>query len=361
MDQILGQDRAIEQLQAALGSGRVHHAWIFAGPRGVGKFTTAVEFARLLLDPQAAPDLAGRIAADPAGRSSQLIDAGTHPDLHILRKEDALLADTATLRTRKLLNIPVDLIRERIIGGRTNDDRIHEAPAYRTPMFGHGKVFIIDEADLMDRVAQNALLKTLEEPPRRTHFILITAQPDDLLPTTLSRSQLVRFAPLDEKSMRQWFSRSGIQLRGEEADWVADFAEGSPGVASVAAAYGFHRWQTTLEPMLRELERGRFPAAMGGALAEMVEEFATAWVKANRNASKDAANKDGAGHVFSLLAAHARRRIASCVQTRADPVPWAEAIDRIHDAELALDSNVNVRLVMENLVAQWAQTPAAVN
>ena len=81
------------RITSAVKSGRVHHAWVFAGPKGVGKYTTAVEFAKILLDPQAGVNLAGEIEADPDGRTSVMIDAGTHPDLHVIHKELALFSD----------------------------------------------------------------------------------------------------------------------------------------------------------------------------------------------------------------------------------------------------------------------------
>ncbi len=81
MKKILGQVKAVETLLAGLRNGRFAHAWIFAGPRGVGKFTTAIELARIVLDPGASPDG----AVDPAGETARLIDAGVHPDLHVVR------------------------------------------------------------------------------------------------------------------------------------------------------------------------------------------------------------------------------------------------------------------------------------
>ena len=83
----------------------------------------------------------------------------------------------------------------------------------------------------------------------------------------------------------------------------------------LAAEYGFASWQRRLDPMIAELEAGRFPADMGAALAEFVETFAQTWVKNNRNASKDAANKDGARWVLLLLAAHARERLRAACAT----------------------------------------------
>jgi hypothetical protein len=355
MQRILGQDRAVGVLRQAIESERLHHAWIFSGPRGVGKFTTAKEFAKILLDPEAAPNLAGEIEVDPQGRTAQLVDAETHPDLHIVRKELALFSENAQLRARKLSNIPLDVLREHVIGGKTGDDKQHDAPAYRTAALGHGKVFIIDEAELIDRNGQNALLKTLEEPPARTFLLLVTSRPEWLLPTVHSRCQHVQFGLLDAEAMQRWLDDSGLELAPDERAWIERFAAGAPGVAQLAAAYGFHRWQQALEPMIDELQRGGFPVAMGPTMAEFIDEFATAWVKENRNASKDAANKDGARHLLALLASHARDKLGQACAAGADPAPWLGAIDVLREAEQALEANVNLKQVMEHLAAQWAR------
>jgi DNA polymerase-3 subunit delta' len=227
-------------------------------------------------------------------------------------------------------------------------------------MLNHGKVFIIDESELIDGLGQNTLLKTLEEPPPATYIILVTSEPDRLLPTIHSRCQHVRFARLDEAAMGRWFAQRGLALDKPERAWIETFAEGSPGEALRAAEYGFFAWQTTLAPMLAAVSQGRFPPEMGAAMAEMIEQFAQAWVKKHKSASKDAANKDGASHVFSLLAAHARRELRRAVESgEAEAAERAAAaIDLIRAAETHLDSNVNPRLAMDNLVAQWAEADA---
>lgn len=374
LEEILGQDRALEAIRAALRSGRLHHAWIFSGPRGLGKFTAAMALARVLLDPGLDPAAAAE-SAGPTHRIQRAIDAGTHPDLHVIRKELALYSENRDLREKKLLNIPLDLLRERMIGGRAGDDRIHEAPAYRTAQLGHGKVFIIDEAELLALEGQNALLKTLEEPPSRTYIILITSQPDRLLATIRSRCQHVRFGTLNEASMKEVVRRilAGRQAAGADGDaarapssselsWVLQFAEGSPGVAQLAVEYELYEWHRVLEPMLKELDRGRFAAAMGDTLGRLVEDFAQRWVKAHgeKNTSKDAANKDGVRHVLSLLSSHARRRMAEAAGRGADPSPWLRAVDLMRETERQVESNVNLKLALENLVAQWANQETAV-
>jgi len=361
---ILGQAHALDVIGRAIDSGRIHHAWIFYGPRGIGKFTTAMAMAKILLDPEARVGAdtghPGVLAANPAGRSATLVDAGTHPDLHVIRKELALFSDNAQLRTRKLSNIPLDVLREHMIGGKTGDDKQHEASAYRTAALGHGKVFIVDEAELIDQYGQSALLKTLEEPPPRTYIFLVTDRSERLLPTIRSRCQLVRFAPLDSAAMGTWFDRAKLEMSPEQRAWLDWFADGAPGIATLGATYGFHQWQERLDPMLRELERGGYPPAMGATLAELVEEYASAWVKRNANASKDAANKDGARHLISLLAAVARQRLAEHCDDETASAPWMAVIDLLREAEGQLRSNVNMKQVLENLVVQWAQVCAPV-
>jgi hypothetical protein len=192
----------------------------------------------------------------------------------------------------------------------------------------------------------------------------------------------VRFNRLDESAMTHWWkqeqSRERIESPDEEsksrkkkevfdpskvpapaARWSLAFAEGSPGTALLAIEYGFHTWQQTLDPMLREIDRGIFPVGMGDALGATVDEFAQAWVKRHgeKETSKDAANKDGARHVLSLLGAHARQRLAAVVQDDDDDEAaerWAQAIDLLRECERQIESNVNQKLAMENLVAQWA-------
>jgi len=358
MESILGQPHAIHTLQSALDSGKVHHAWVFHGPPGVGKFTAAVEFARIVLDPGASRDLAGHVRADPDGRTSQLIDTNAHPDLHVIRKELALDSSVPDTRRKKLTNIPLDVLREFMIGGVVKE-RVFEPLVYHSPRFGHGKVFIIEEAELLAWQAQNALLKSLEEPPRGTYIVLVTTQPDKLLPTIRSRCQRVAFTPLDEASMAEWFRRADLDVSGEERAWIERFAAGSPGLATLAAEDGLYQWHVTLAPMIRQVESGEFPPGLGERFASLVDDFATEWVKQRTNASKEAANRAAARRLFMLLASHALGGLHADAKRGEDTGRRLAVIDAIREAETAIDRNVNLKLTLDNLAAQWADINSA--
>ena len=382
MDRLLGQPRAVELMQAGLASGKLHHAFIFHGPPGVGKCTAALELARIVLCHQPQQDLAGRVAACGGCDACRLLrdlspegDGGNHPDLHLIRKEMAQTAQTATLRTRKQLNIPVDLLRELMVGGTTSDGKYHEAAAFKTPVMRRGKVFIIDEAELMDAHGQNALLKTLEEPPAGTYTILITSAEHRLLVTIRSRSQRIAFVPLADEPMNQWLARHLPDLEGEQRQWLLAFAEGSPGRALTASRYDLFAWAQTVLPPIEAMRQGRFPDSLGAVMAELVDEFAKAVVKEQPNASKDAANRRGAALMWRLLAQHARGRIHELVGGPAagDPLklepqvaPWLSLLEAIEGAQAELAANVNPGLVADHLVARiWhgfstaCATPAA--
>lgn len=339
---LLGQARAAAVLRSAIGSGRVHHAWIFSGPAGVGKFTAAVGFAALLLDPATAPEPTG-VREPPAGTPVQeLIRSGTHPDLHIVRKELAALHREPEVRKRKQTNIPKDVLEQFLL----------EPAALARSLPGDspaGKVFIVDQAELIDATGQNVLLKTLEEPPAGTVIILVTSQEERLLPTIRSRAQRVTFGPLDEAAMEQWLARAGLETPPGMKPWVVEFAGGSPGVARTVLSAGLHEWHRALGPLLAGLDRGTFPADLGGTMAKLIEERAAADAEASVVASKDAANRAWSKRMLGYVAQHYRGALRAAPGERP-----ARALDLVADAERQIDANVRYNDVLENLAAQLA-------
>jgi DNA polymerase-3 subunit delta' len=361
MERVLGQARAVDVLMAAMRSRRLHHAYIFHGPVGVGKFTTAAAFAKLLLCPQAQPDLAGQIRACGSCESCRLLERDNHPDLHIIRKELAATSSITQLRTRKQTNIPIDVLREHIVGGTTGDGKFHDAVAYKAPLMRHHKVFIIDEAHLIDPIGQNSLLKTLEEPPAGTFLILVTARQERLLPTVRSRCQGIAFVPLPDDIIARWLREQPVELDDKSRQWLIGYCEGSLGRAQLAVACELHLWARTVLPALADMARGRCPAMLGSAMAQMIDDFAKNWVSHHANASKEAANKQAVTLLFSLIAHEARLRLAADAAATVpdDPeaaeevlAPWLTVIDALGEAQFHINSNVNISIVCDHLVSR---------
>jgi DNA polymerase-3 subunit delta' len=181
---ILGQERAVARVRRAWVAGRLPQAYCFAGPSGIGKRTTALALAQAVNC--LAPVAGGTGADDACGAcvACHKIGGGLHPDVVEVRPEGKTV-------------ITIDQVRE--VTGR----------ATLRPYEGRRPVWILDPADLMQEPAANALLKTLEEPAGASLFVLVTAAPSALLPTILSRCQVVRFDPLGEAHLREILAGHG--------------------------------------------------------------------------------------------------------------------------------------------------------
>ncbi|MHC4111590.1 MAG: DNA polymerase III subunit [Planctomycetota bacterium] len=213
---IFCQHKAIAILQKALAAGKVPHAYIFAGPEGVGKFTTAREWVRLLLceNPTIENDF-----TDSCGlcRSCQLFEAGSHPDFNPVYKE--LVEFTRENKGRKTpVDLPIDVIREFLI---------EKVPT--KPTLSKRKVFVVSEAERLNEHSQNALLKLLEEPPEYCCIIMLCTRMERLLPTTKSRCQVIRFGPVAEDRIIEKLREMGAEEK--PARYFARLSQGSLGRA----------------------------------------------------------------------------------------------------------------------------------
>jgi len=225
---LIGQDAAQQVFVDAFNTGRLHHAWMLTGPRGVGKATLAWRIARFLLATSApdadamfadAPPVSLDIPADhPVARR---ISAGAEPGVHLVRLGGmgSTESDRAKAFAEKKFSkvIRVDEIREL---GRF----IHMSAAD-----GGYRVIIIDDADLMNTAAANALLKILEEPPARTLLLLISHQPSGLLPTIRSRCRTLNLTPVNAAQVAEAMTQAQIQAANTDA--LAALSGGSVGGA----------------------------------------------------------------------------------------------------------------------------------
>ncbi|MEE2972719.1 MAG: hypothetical protein VX672_06305 [Planctomycetota bacterium] len=352
---IIGQDAALAELKDALRTGRMPAAWILHGPEGIGKFSTALRFARLLLEPEPTPTAIESFEPPSDSPTARLLDAGTHPDLRVIRKELAATSEIPRLRDSKQRAIPVDLLREHMLGGEVEGRRFDALHA-RTPFKGVRRVFVIDEAELLNPQGQNALLKTLEEPSPRTVIMLVTTRDERMLPTVRSRCRRVPFRTLDRSSMETWLDGAEVAVDGADRDWLLEFSEGSPGRLLEAIRTGMSSWNATIGPGMARLEQGGWPAGLADTLADLVDEYAKAVVKADKRASKEAANRTGLANLVSVLASRLRTRLGQAARDGDDAVieACARAVERLADAELRAARNLNLKFVTAGLVADLA-------
>ncbi len=231
---LFGQDAALNEAEAAISSGRMHHAWMVSGPKGVGKASFAYRLARRLLGARAT-DEAG-LASDPDDPVCRRLEALSHPDFLLIRRP-------YNDKTGKLKGeIPVEEARR--------------APEFFSKSAsGKGwRVCIVDSADELNVNSANALLKTLEEPPQRGLLILIVNTPGRLLPTIRSRCRrLILRAPSIEATTQWLMDRH--QMSAEQAQRAAMLAQGAPGRALALAETDAPALMATIDTALSGLPR----------------------------------------------------------------------------------------------------------
>lgn len=268
-ERLLGHETAEKTLLAAQQSGRLHHAWLLAGPRGIGKATLAWRFARFLLAGQAQGGLFGGgpdsldVPADAPGRS--LIDARSHPDLFHLRR--TLNPDTGRMRAE----IAVDDVRE--LG----------AFMHMTPAMGQWRVAIVDSADEMNRNSANAVLKILEEPPPNAVLLIVAHAPGRLLPTIRSRCRRLALQPLADDIVVRLLGDYAPHVKVEERAVLARLSEGSIGRALELAGAGsleLYREMVDVLATLPDLDMARLHG-FAERFARRGEEANAAWRSLN--------------------------------------------------------------------------------
>ena len=247
MSALVGHRSAVAAFLVAARSERLHHAWLIAGPQGIGKARFADLAARRLL-----ADAVGAPAADamldlPAGHSTAaLMDAGSHPDF---RRLERLARDKGDELARSI---------------RIDQVRAFQSFLGTTPSLSFRRVIVIDAAEDMERSAANAVLKHLEEPPAGTIFLLVSHAPGRLLPTIRSRCRLLRLGPLADGEARAVLAGSLPHENPAELDALTRIAGGAPGAALRFAGLEI----ATLDAAIEQLAaRGDASNALRAALA----------------------------------------------------------------------------------------------
>ena len=317
--QIVGHSKQLETLRLALAHGRLHHAYLFVGAAGLGKKTIGLSLAKAIHCSVASGDFCGECA------DCARIQDGNHPDVRLIEP----------LAGKK--EISIQQIREL------------EKELNLRSFSGNKKIVILDPATLMNLSAQNALLKTLEEPPNDSLLILIAASVGELLPTLRSRCLRVSFAPLAREQVAA-FLVSEKKVSVEEAKLLAAMSRGS--LEAVAALDSQellarrHRWIV----LLLRVSSGdyRTAAETAEALAGNKEEslrfldWAESWYRdllvytVTQN-QQDMVNVDMLPQIEQLAAAVELEHLLAQI---------AEA----KRAVVAIQRNLNRRMVLENLL-----------
>jgi DNA polymerase-3 subunit delta' len=327
---ILGHERALEVLNSLLDRGRMPHAILFHGPEGVGKSSIARLLGRALM-------------CQEHGCSScencRLYDAGNHPDFIHVQLE--LRKDKKELRKQ----IVVDQIRRlsSVIG--------------LAPRMGARRLILIDPADKMNLEAQNALLKTLEEPPPHTVLILIAARAQVLVSTVRSRCFSLSFGPLRATTLADMLESRGFDA--SEAMARSALAEGRPGNAldlDLEAATA--RRETLMDGLERLASRRNIGLlqTLGTALAGKDEPALQSNLELLSGLLRDAARSASGDGSEALVHADLADRLSRLGQTLGveRAAGLVQSIDRLRDQ---LRFNLNRTLVAESVLAAVAGGP----
>jgi len=271
---LIGHEKAEALLLSAIAAGRLPHAIILGGPRGVGKATLAFRLARFLLAQEAGAG-AGAFGASSLALPAEhpvfkRVASGGHADLLTIERE----IDPKTKRLRGEIVV--------------EHARAIASFLRLTPAEGGSRIVIVDGADEMNRTAANSLLKVLEEPPPNTFLLLVSHQPGRLLTTIRSRCRFLGLQPLPEHEILALLARHHPELGLEDRTALAHLAEGSIGRALELADFGgldLHRQLMGLLAQLPDLDAAalhafadRMAKAEAADSCRTMSELLTGWL-----------------------------------------------------------------------------------
>lgn len=314
---LLGHEAAEAALLQAYNSGRLSHAWLLTGPRGIGKATLAYRFARFLFAEGGAKASGGSLFAAPASslavapshQAFRQVASGGHPDLLVVER------GIDPKRRRQRREIVAD-------EARRVADFLHLTSAR-----DGWRVVIVDGADQMNSHAANSLLKILEEPPKQTVLLLVSDNPGRLLPTIRSRCRTLPLKPLDEREINKLLQHYREDISENDRVSLVGLADGSIGRAlELAASDGVGLYQNILNLL------NKLPHVNGENLHGFADRLA----------------RSGAEDTFNLFTELVLQWLARCVSDGAKPATGRG--DRLPGR--GLDQWVEVWEKLTNLFAQ---------
>jgi DNA polymerase-3 subunit delta' len=342
---VVGHRRLLALLSRAIARDTLPPALLFAGPAGVGKRRTAVALAQAIncLQPRGLPERLGgvpqatvELERDACGDcpACRRIARGVHPDVIVIEP-----GDTGTIK--------IEQVRDVI-----------DRAGYR-PFEGRRRVVVIDDADALVPPAQNALLKTLEEPPSASLFLLVSSMPDSLLPTVQSRCPRLRFGTLSAGEVAQALMRDHEYAETDARAAAAD-ADGSVGRALAAGSIDLTEARDTARHVLEQAARTSDPARRLDAVKELTA-----------GPSRGASERDQMAACLRAMASLLRdlgilaTRADRAALANADLSPHLEPLTRTYTGERsmrayaavdealgALDRNASPKVVADWLVLQ---------
>jgi DNA polymerase-3 subunit delta' len=305
---IVGQDRAVEQFASAWATRRLHHAWLLAGPKGVGKASFAHAAARRVLAEAAGPPFSASGIETPNDHPMvKLVEAGSHPDMR--RLERLVNEKTGNLAR----NISVDQV-------RSLAELFDLSPA-----MSPWRVAVIDTVDELEPSGANALLKMLEEPPPDSLFFLVSHAPGRLLPTIRSRCRRLAFQRLDDDAMTSILEAQAPDVSAAERQRIIAMSVGSAGRALAFAELGLAKLEDAAMAILRKgdptnARRSDLASELGKKGA--AERYAAFLDLAPSLIAREARNLDGA-RLAHALDAYAKARELAVIAPRVSLDPAA--------------------------------------
>jgi DNA polymerase-3 subunit delta' len=318
---ILGHRDVKERLGRMSFSGRMGNAFLFLGPKGVGRKQVTLGWTQVLncLEPQDTyPYACGNC------RACRKIESRQFPDLFVIEPEEGK-------------NLKIDQIREIL------------RESHFKPYEGKKRVFIIDDAELLNDAAANALLKTLEEPAETLVLILIAEHEGQLLTTIRSRCQIVRFGTLPNDVVRSALTERGVSET--DARWLANEAVGSLGRALTSLGEQEERRKLREEIFAGLQTLGRDPVASFKLAERFKKEQAAPFLRALKTFYRDAVVFK-TGHYERIVNLDFEASVRSLADS-AELVELLERFDAVEAAERRLeDFNANKQLVLERLLQE---------
>lgn len=359
LSEIFCQDQGIATLQHAYAGGRMAHAYLFSGDDGVGKNAVARAWARMLLCENRQQLSEDPPFYDSCGRchACTAFDAGGHPDFRPVYKELIQYTEKGKNRTTPV-DMPIDVIREFLI----------EKVANR-PTMADFVVYVVDEAEKVNRNSQNAMLKVLEEPPAFCVIILLCSRLDKMLPTTLSRCQLVRFGPIDTAKIIDQLQAEGTNA--SEATYWARFSQGSLGRALEWAKLQFEGGAYAIKrELVEKLAALTLADAVDTAewMGKSARTIANAWKSTAENVSTTDINRRAQKGLIQMvisalndamrlgvgqsqeLVNQDQERCIETLSSRYDSETAARQIEMCYRIHRWIDSSVNEKLIFEQLL-----------